>query len=51
MLEEILDMPRGEPQILVTFKLDKKCRVTANALEKSSGGAGLLGKVVQRLQA
>ncbi len=37
MLKDIPQMPRGTPQIQVTFQVDKKCRITASALEKSSG--------------
>ncbi len=37
MLKEIPNLPRGEPQIEVTFQVDRKCRITASALEKSTG--------------
>jgi len=36
MLEEIPNMRRGEPQIQVTFQVDRKCRIAASALEKTS---------------
>ena len=36
MLKDIPEMPRGEPQIQVTFQVNKNCRITASALEKSS---------------
>jgi hypothetical protein len=37
MLKEIPKMRRGEPQIQVTFQVDRKCRIAASALEKSTG--------------
>jgi hypothetical protein len=37
MLNEIPQMPRGQPQIQVTFQVDKKCKITASAREKTSG--------------
>lgn len=37
MLKEIPNLPRGEPQIEVTFQVDRKCRIAASALEKSTG--------------
>lgn len=36
LFKDIPQMPRGEPQIQVTFQVDKKCRITASALEKGS---------------
>jgi len=37
VLKEIPNLPRGEPQIEVTFRVDRKCRIAASASEKSTG--------------
>lgn len=37
ILKEIPLLPRGQPQITVTFKIDKYCKISASAIEKSGG--------------
>jgi len=37
LLEDIAPAPKGQPQIVVTFRVDKYCNVTVEAVEKKSG--------------
>ncbi|MBA7468447.1 MAG: Hsp70 family protein [Dehalococcoidia bacterium] len=37
LLEDILPAPKGQAEIVVTFKVDKYCGVTVEAVEKKSG--------------